>query len=130
MKHNHHYNVNVLLDAARDYCDCERDYMDHSLRLSAAKKSGEYWDCAEGWKRDNNYYYNAARSAREKFNDMCALVSADPSTVLSVYKSIRRYTQYQCAWEREPHMYHSWEFFGEDYEPGTYESFCRFCAES
>ena len=130
MKNNHNYNVDVLLDAAREFCDCEQDYRDHSRRLSAAKISGEYFDCREGWNRDNWLKYQAASSAREQLVNMCKLVSADVQRVLACYKSIRRNMQYCRNWESEPHMYHSWDFYGEDYEAGSYESFCRFCAES
>lgn len=123
---NNTYNVDILLDSARNYCDCEQVYRDHSKRLSEAKKTGEYWDCMEGWNRDNNIYYHDSFAAWDQFINMCRLVSADHKTVLAAYKSIRRNMQYQRNWESEPRMYHSWSFYGEDYEPGSYESFCRF----
>lgn len=121
------YNVNVLLDSAREFCDCEQVYREHSRRLSAAKKSGEYWDCREGWNRDNYAYYKDSCAAWEQLVNMCKLVSADYKRVLPVYKSIRRNTQYSRKWESEPHMYKSWDYYGEDYESGSYESFIRFC---
>lgn len=121
------YNVDVLLDSARNFCDCEQLYCGHSRRLSAAKKSGEYWDCREGWNRDNHAYYVSANDAWEQLVNMCKLVSADVQKVVACYKSIRRNTQYRRNWESEPHMYKSWSYYGEDYEPGSYESFIRFC---
>ena len=130
MKNNHKYNVDVLLDDARDFCDLESDYCVFSKRLSAAKLTGEYYNCREGWNRDYDHKYDAANNAWSALVNMCKLVSADVHRVLACYKSIRRNMQYCRNWESEPHMYHSWDFYGEDYEAGSYESFCRFCAES
>lgn len=130
MKNNHNYNVEVLMDAARDFCDLESDYCVFSKRYSAAKLSGEYYNRREDWERNYDHKYDAANSAWSALVNMCKLVSADVQRVLACYKSIRRNTQYCRNWETEPHMYHSWSFYGEDYEAGSYESFCRFCAES
>ena len=102
------YQIDVLRQAAEDYCYAHQDFLDCARRYKAAKISGEYWNNSAHY--DSEYLRKDAEdtSAWMKLRDMCALVGADPSAVLAIEKSIRRHAQYQCNWDFMPHWGASW----------------------
>lgn len=119
---NNNYKIEVLKNAAENYCYEEAETRAYQKKYSAIRYTREYYDHRE--KYDTLYWDHDRRSsaAWEKLRDMCELVGADFETVLRVCKAIRRNMQYQHHWDHEAGF--SWLGMA-----GSEDSFRTFCAK-
>lgn len=120
-------NMSAFDQAVSDYCAAEADYQTGAKQYQRIRYTQEYY--ANKAKYESDYWrrYEASDHAYSALRLLCDLVGLDVLSVLRVYKSIRRNSQYQHGWEREAHFSSDRYFEFEPKKAGSIESFCDLC---